>query len=529
MTVKLHFHGAAGGVTGSCFRLETGKASLLIDCGMFQGPKTVKELNYQRFPFDPKAVDAVLLTHAHIDHSGLLPKLMLHGFSGPIHSTPGARDLCAVMLPDSGGIQEHEVEQLNRRFQRRGRTPVKPIYTADDARRCMRLFSSVDYGEWLKVVPGVRARWWDAGHILGSASIELEVTGDEGSAPMRLLFSGDLGPGRSDFAADPEGPSGVDHLVMETTYGGTERPLLTSETRRSLLAEEVRMAHAAGGPLVIPAFAVERTQELICDLLTVMEGGAAPRGQIFLDSPLAVRATEVFLERGWAADGDNPFSRLRQSGLLHTTESVDESKALERVSGWHVIVAASGMCDAGRIRHHLKRLLWRPEATVMLVGYQSSGTLGRFLQQGQKHVRIQGEDVRVRASVRMLEAYSGHADGPALAAWAKARSPVAGRIFLIHGEPENRKALADRLVGLGFDKDRLKLPEIDDSYRLTGPACETAAAPKRLDPGAAVDLDWHNARARLLLDLDEALDEAADDRARAALLRRLQAVIPRGS
>lgn len=526
MSVKLHFHGAAGGVTGSCFRLETGHGDLLVDCGMFQGPKTVKELNYQRFPFAPKTVQAVLLTHAHIDHSGLLPKLMLNGFDGPIHATPGTRDLCAVMLPDSGGIQEHEVEQLNRRFQRRGRAPVRPIYTADDARRCMRLFSTVAYDEWLKVIPGVRARWWDAGHILGAASIEIEIE-QEGPAPMRLLFSGDIGPGRSDFLADPTAPSGVDHLIMESTYGKTERPPLSPSERRRLLAEEVQMAHAAGGPLVIPAFAVERTQELLADLLQVMEDGSAPKGPIFLDSPLAVKATEVFLEHGWDDSGENPFSALRGGGLLHTTETVDESRSLERVTGWHVIVAASGMCDAGRIRHHLKRLLWRPEATVMLVGYQASGTLGRFLQQGQRHVRIQGEDIRVRAGIRMLEAYSGHADGPALTAWAKDRLPVAGRTFLIHGEPESRKAMVRRLVEAGFASDSIETPEIDDSYRLAGSGCEAARAPKRLAPGASVDLDWHNARARLLLDLDEALEAAADDQARGVLLTRLQTALPR--
>lgn len=524
MTVKLHFHGAAGGVTGSCFRLETGAATLLVDCGMFQGPKTVKELNYQRFPFDPKEVDAVLLTHAHVDHSGLLPKLMLHGFKGSIHATAGTRDLCAVMLPDSGGIQEHEVEQLNRRFQRRGRPPVKPIYTADDARSCMRLFSTVSYDEWMGVAPGVRARWWGAGHILGSASIELEIAGDE-TAPMRLLFSGDIGPGRSDFVADPTGPTGVDHLIMESTYGKTERPALTPDQRRRLLSEEVATAHASGGPLVIPAFAVERTQELICDLLTVMTDGSAPAGPIFLDSPLAVRATEVFVDRGWTAKGENPFAKLRANGLLHTTETPDESKALERVSGWHVIVAASGMCDAGRIRHHLKRLLWRPEATVMLVGYQASGTLGRFLQQGQRHVRIQGEDVRVRATIRSLEAYSGHADGPALAGWAKARMPVAGRTFLVHGEPESREAMIRRLAAAGFDPAQITAPEIDDCYRLTGSVCEPAEAQRRLPAGAAVNPDWHNARAELLLELEEALDAAADDQARARMLARLKSAL----
>lgn len=256
-----------------------------------------------------------------------------------------------------------------------------------------------------------------------------------------------------------------------------------------------------------------------------MNDGAAPPGTIFLDSPLAVRATEVFLDRGWTARGGNPFSQLRKSGLLHTTETPDESKALERVTGWHVIVAASGMCDAGRIRHHLKRLLWRPEATVMLVGYQASGTLGRFLQQGQKHVRIQGEDVRVRAAIRSLDVYSGHADGPALTAWAKARAPVAGHIFLVHGEPESRKAMVRRLEDAEFDADRITTPEIDDSYRLIGPASEPAEEPRRLPPGAAADLDWHNARAELLLELDDALEAAADDRARARILARLQAAL----
>lgn len=524
MSLRIHFHGAAGGVTGSCFRLETDSASILVDCGLFQGPKTVKELNYQRFPFDPEQLDAVLLTHAHVDHSGQLPKLMLAGFKGPIHATARTRELCGVMLPDAGGIQEHEVEQLNRRFQRRGRAPVRPIYTAQDGHDCLKLFSDVRYGDWVQPAKGVRARWWDAGHILGSASIEIEIE-DAGAQPLRLLFSGDIGPGGSDFVGDPEGPSGLDHLVMESTYGKTERPPLGGEDRRRLLAEEVAAAHTAGGPLLIPAFAVERTQELIADLITVMRSGAAPAGPIFLDSPLAIRATEVFLKHGWTAAGQNPFADLRSSEL-HTTESADESRALERVTGWHVIIAASGMCDAGRIRHHLKRLLWRQEATVMLVGYQAVGTLGRFLQQGQKRVRIQGDEVRVRAAVRSLEAYSGHADGPALLKWAKARMPVSGRIFLVHGEPDSRRALKQRLVDAGVETSSIETPEIDDSFRLGPAVCEAAEAPRRLSAGAAAELDWHNARSRLLLELDEALESQSDDAARMKLLEQLQACIP---
>jgi metallo-beta-lactamase family protein len=272
---------------------------------------------------------------------------------------------------------------------------------------------------------------------------------------------------------------------------------------------------------------VERTQELIADLITVMRSGAAPAGPIFLDSPLAIRATEVFLEHGWMSNGQNPFSDLRSSEL-HATESADESKALERVSGWHVIIAASGMCDAGRIRHHLKRLLWRPEATVLLVGYQATGTLGRFLQQGQRRVRIQGEEVRVRAAVRSLDVYSGHAAGPALLAWAKARMPVSGRIFLVHGEPDNRRALEQRLVEAGVGADCIETPEIDDSFRLGAAVCEAAEGPRRLTAGAAAELDWHNARSRLLLELDEALEAAPDDQARMKLLQRLQAGIARG-
>lgn len=524
MSLRLHFHGAAGGVTGSCFRLQTDKASVLVDCGLFQGPKTIKELNYQRFPFDPKTVDAVLLTHAHVDHSGLLPKLMLAGFEGPIHATAGARDLCAVMLPDAGGIQEHEVEQLNRRFQRRGRAPVEPIYTAEDGRDCLRQFSKVRLGEWIEAAPGIRARWWEAGHILGSASIEVEVA--DGPAPTRLMFSGDLGPGGSDFAADPQGPDGVDHLILESTYGGVQRPTLTAAQRRGLLGEQVRLAHQAGGPLLIPAFAVERTQQLIVDLLELMENGEAPEGPIFLDSPLAIRASEVFFARGHNAEGINPFDAIRGSRLFHPTESADESRSIERLRGWHIIIAASGMCDAGRIRHHLKRLLWLKQATVLLVGFQAAGTLGRFLQEGQTRVRIQGEEIRVRARVQMLEAYSGHADGPALVRWAKARRPT-GRIFLVHGEPDNRRGLESRLVEAGFPETWIECPEIDQAFRLADGACEPSTETQpRAPAGAATRLDWHNARARLLLELDEALEAEPDDEARLTMLETLLRRLP---
>ena len=521
MPVRLYFHGAAGAVTGSCYRLETGRSTVLVDCGMFQGPKRLKELNYRPFPFKPAAVDAVLLTHAHVDHSGLLPKLMRAGFEGPIHATAGTRELCAVMLPDAGGIQEHEVEQLNRRFQRRGRKPVDPIYTARDADACMRLFSTVSFDEWVEVAPDIRARWWDAGHILGAASIELEVATGE-TNPLRLLFSGDIGQGGSDFTADPQGPAGVDHLILESTYGGRERPSISSQQRRELLAQEVRAAHDAGGPLLVPAFAVERTQQLITDLVELMQDGALPKTPIFLDSPLAIRATKVFYRRGSDGEGGNPFASMRSSGLLHTTESAEESRALEQVKGWHIIIAASGMCDAGRVRHHLKRLLWRKEATVLLTGFQAVGTLGRILQEGASRVSIQGEDIRVRARLRSLDIYSAHADGPHLLAWAQARQPVAGKIFLVHGEPDSRRSMADRLVAAGFDKAVIEQPEIDDGFVLSRASSQKAEGQSpRIPPGVASRLDWHNARAKLLLSLNQALEAAPDDAAREELIDSL--------
>ena len=280
MTITLSFHGAAGCVTGFCARLKSDTADVLIDCGLFQGPKTLKALNYDPFPFEASALDAVLLTHAHIDHSGQLPKLMRAGFSGPIYATAATRDLSAVLLPDAGHIQEDEVERLNRRNQERGRDTVEPIFTARDAERVLKQYRTVKYGEWADVAAGVRARYWNAGHILGSASIEVEV--HDAGDPVRLLFSGDLGPGGRDYAADPEGPAeGVHHLILESTYGDRERESLDPAGRRRALARELADAHAAGGPLLIPAFAVERTQELLADLVQIMESGEAPAGVIF--------------------------------------------------------------------------------------------------------------------------------------------------------------------------------------------------------------------------------------------------------
>ncbi len=331
----------------------------------------------------------VLLTHAHIDHSGLLPKLVREGFRGRILATHGTIDLCSFMLPDAGSIQESEVATLNRRNASRGRANVTPIYTQADAVASLAAFRAVEYETWVEAMPGVRARYWNAGHLLGSASIELEFAGEGASGkPLRVLASGDLGPDAKLLEPDPEAPAGLDYVLCESTYGDADRPPVTRELRRGHLAAEVRAARELGGALLIPAFAVERTQELIVDLIDLMQRGDIPAAPIFLDSPLAIRATEVFRQHAESPETGLDVERLLNSPNLHTTETVEASKAIARLTGFHIIIAASGMCDAGRIRHHLKRWLWHAKATVLLVGFQAQGTLGRFhrrRRQGRAH------------------------------------------------------------------------------------------------------------------------------------------------
>jgi metallo-beta-lactamase family protein len=509
--------------------VDTGRATLLIDCGMFQGSKTLKALNYGDFPFDAGDVDAVLLTHAHIDHSGLLPKLMKAGFEGPIYATAGTRDLCAVMLPDAGHIQESEVRQLNRRNQRRGRPEVEPIYTVRDARRVLDLFRKVTLSDAVEIVPGVTATYWEAGHILGGASIELNVDTDEG--PVKLLFSGDIGSGGRDYSADPDGPVGVDYLIVESTYGDRERTAVGGEERRAILAEELNDAHAAGGPLLIPAFAVERSQELLADILTLMEEGRTPKADLFLDSPLAIEATEVFQKRGWnRTTGVNPFEGLRHSGRLKFLREPQESDGLDRLAGWHIILAASGMCDAGRVRKHLKRLLWRRDATVLLSGYQAAGTLGRILQDGARRVSIQGEDIQVRARIRVLDVYSAHADAVGLQAWVDRRAPVAGNVFLTHGEPSALDGLKSRLMAHDVASERIIIPTMDQGFLLgKGGAGALSPASRRIAPDAAARADWHNARAQFLMTLNQSLEDAPNDNVRELLIAALADALAAGT
>lgn len=523
--VILRFCGAARTVTGSCFWLRMKTTSFLVDCGLFQGSKTLKELNYRPFPFDPRRIDFVLLTHAHIDHSGLLPRLTREGFGGPVYMTRGTRDLLTFMLPDSGHIQETEVENLNLRKQHWGRPGVEPIYTQVDAEQSLSQFEPVEYERWIEPHDGVRARYWNAGHILGSASIELEIaTEAKEQRFLRLLFSGDIGPEHKLFHADPEAPENFDYVIAESTYGGRQRTKATPEHRRMLLAEEVKQALRADGVLLIPVFAVERTQELVADLIRLQEGGGIPRVPIFLDSPLAIRVTRVFEAHAGELEDLGGRSTLLKNSAIIPTQTPEESKRINTISGGAIILAASGMCEAGRIRHHLRRWLWNERASVLLAGYQAQGTLGRLLADGATAVRIQGDEIQVKARVRRTDLYSGHADGGELLDWISERRPIKRAVCLTHGEEAEVENLTDGLVARGFARDRIIAPVLDDEIELLageiGP--RPRGAPRRLDPQVVGQPDWHNDFAKISLDLRAALEQAADDRSRNIILRRLR-------
>ncbi|WP_321335361.1 MBL fold metallo-hydrolase [Breoghania sp.] len=525
MPLTMRFCGAAGTVTGSCYWLRTQNSSFLIDCGMFQGNKTLQALNYEPFPFDAARIDFVLQTHAHIDHSGLLPKLYKEGFRGPIRATSGTADLLSYMLPDSAFIQEMETEQLNRRNSRRGKPQVEPAYTREDAAECLELFRCVEYERWVDVAPGIRFRMWNAGHILGSASIELEVADAGRAAPLRLLFSGDIGPDHKLFHPDPEASSNFDYVICESTYGGRPRERRNAEQRREILAREVRDALQAGGNLLIPSFAVERTQELLADLTLLQESGAINHAPIFLDSPLAIRATEVFEQHAHELEELSKQPHLIDNPNIRFTETVEESKAINRIRGGAIILAASGMCDAGRIRHHLLQHLWRPDSTVLLVGYQAPGTMGRMLSEGKAQVTIQGNPIRVRARIREIDVYSGHADHGELVEWIDERKPI-GCLLLTHGDPEASKALREAVIAKGMEVDKVLLPQIDDCYDFEAgrlvPSVNRKPVTRRVEPDAIIRPDWHNDAAQLLLDIRAQIDGAADERAKKVVIRHLR-------
>lgn len=443
--MKLQFLGAARTVTGSCFHLETAQSRVLVDCGLFQGSKEIRERNYESFLVPPRDINAVLITHAHIDHSGLIPKLVKNGYKGKIYATSPTIELMKVLLPDSGHIQEMEVERKNRKNRRAGRPLLEPIYTVNDAYKSLVNLQSVGYNEIIQVTPDIRARFVDAGHILGSAMIELWV--QENGQEIKLVFSGDIGNYAQPIVNDPSIIETTDYLIMESTYGNRLHEAPQDEIE--LLREAIQDTYKKGGNLIIPAFAVERTQDLLYHLSLLFEQGNIPQMPVYIDSPLATAATEIFQNHPEYYDqetsdlikrGGNPF----QFPGIRFTQTAAESMTLNNISK-AIIISASGMCDAGRIRHHLKYNLWRPESTVLFVGYQAEGTLGRLILDGAKEVRIFGDDIAVKADIRFIDGYSAHADQTGLISWVKKFSMPPGEVMLVHGEQESINTLAGLL------------------------------------------------------------------------------------
>lgn len=464
--MRMQFLGAAETTSGACYLLRSGDQQVLVDCGLFHGPEELKQRNYGDFPFEPSSIDAVILTHAHIDHSGLLPKLVKHGFEGPIYATAVTCDLCSIMLADSGHIQESEVERKNRKRTRRGQEPLAPIYTVDDAHTAMKQFKRMAYDEEMEILPSIRLRFRDAGHILGAAIVELWIT-EEGET-TKLVFSGDLGNLDQPIVRDPTYITEADIVVIESTYG--TRIHENRDDRLEHLAAVVNATMKRGGNLLIPAFALGRTQDLLYSLRVLQDQGAIDPLTIYIDSPLATKATEVFQEharvfdyetRAMIKEGRSPF----EAPHVHYTESVQESMRLNSVAGGLVIISASGMADAGRIKHHLKHNLWRKQATVLLVGYQAQGTLGRRLQDGASEVRIHGEMVKVAATIETISGFSAHADQGALLNWLR-RFRHIGRVFVTHGEKESCHGFAELI------KSELKVPtvvpKLDESFDFRG-------------------------------------------------------------
>ncbi|PRR75575.1 MBL fold metallo-hydrolase RNA specificity domain-containing protein [Neomoorella humiferrea] len=441
--INLHFYGAAGTVTGSCYLLDNGHYRILIDRGLFQGSKAIKERNYGPFPFNPATIDALVLTHAHIDHCGLIPKLYLGGFKGPVFATPATIELAAALLPDSGHIQEMEVERKNRKNSRAGLPLLTPIYTAAQAAECLQFFQSLDYQNEKEILPGFRLRFQDAGHILGSAIAELWVK--DGAEEIKITFSGDLGNPGQPIVKDPTPIESTDYLIMESTYGNRRHN--TQGDKIELLKEIINKTMKKGGNLVIPAFAVERTQDLLYYLNILLNQKAINVDNIYLDSPLAAAATDIFCRHQEYFDAET--KELSKDGAcplflpgLKISRTAEESMAINKIKGGAIIIAASGMCDAGRIKHHLKHNLWRPECTVLLVGYQAAGTLGRRLLEGEKRVRIHGEEIAVRADIISLDGFSAHADRDGLLKWLKSCGSPPKKVFVTHGEEEAARDFA---------------------------------------------------------------------------------------
>ena len=473
--MKITFLGATKTVTGSNFLVETANKKFLVDCGMYQGQAEQEWENSAPFAFDVNEIDFMLLTHAHIDHSGRIPKLYNEGFRNNVYATKATCDLCSIMLPDSGHIQEMENEWKNVKRKRKGLPPEEPIYTAEDAIKCMEIFKPVSYDKIIDIDENIHVRFNDAGHMLGSSIIE--VWANENGKMTKAVFTGDLGNNDIPLLSSPTMIESADYLIMESTYGG--RLHMRNDDKAELFLNIVAETLNNGGTVVIPSFAVGRTQEILYEI-NMLKGQKLDENfkskyetlmktNVYVDSPLATSATEVFEKNMDIFDeetqeimksGDNP---LDFPGLKFT-QSVDESKALNESDEPCVIISASGMCEVGRIKHHLKHNIWNPKSTILFVGYQAPGTLGRKIVDGAEKVKIFGEEFSVKARIEYIEGYSGHADQEWLLNFIYSFINKPKTIFLVHGEPEGQIVLKQKIQGT--TQIPVIIPEYGEQYEL---------------------------------------------------------------
>lgn len=464
----LTFHGAAQQVTGSMHLLEANGKLIALDCGLFQGRRAATREANRTHPRDPKEFHAVVLSHAHIDHTGRLPLMVRDGFTGVIHATPATRDLCAIMLPDSAHIQEEDARWLNKKRRLNSEPPIEPLYTNDDAIKTMKQIHTSPFQRWFKVASGVHARYFEAGHMLGSAGIEIEIT--ENGVKTTLVFTGDVGRCGSPILRDPAPLPPCDYLICESTYGGRTTDPVTDLKPR--LAEVVRRTINRHGRVIIPAFSVGRTQTIIYFLRQLFVTGELPQIPVYIDSPLAINATEVFKLHPECYDRDAREFMAESGGLLdgpeiHYTRTVEESKRVTRRRSPCVVIAASGMCEAGRILHHLRNGIASEKNTVLIVGFQAQHTLGRRIVEREPYVNIYGERHKLNAEVAVLNGFSSHADAVEL---KRHVDPVLGKcraIFLVHGELDQSTALANTLREKG--QHQVLIPAMGETVTLTTP------------------------------------------------------------
>ncbi len=457
--MDIRFLGAVKGVTGSCHCIEVNGKKALLHCGMFQ--RKDEELNLEEFEINPAEIDYLFLSHSHIDHSGRIPLLVKRGFKGIIYCSKPTYDLCEIMLIDSAHIQETEAEWKNRKAKRSGKRLIEPIYTQADAAASFKYFKTVLYEQIIDVDEHLQVKFSDAGHILGSSIIEMWFRDDKET--IKLVYSGDLGMDEKPLLKDPEIIESADYLIIESTYGNRIHENI--EQRTEELIDIILKTAERGGTVVIPSFAVGRTQEIIYELNKYYDDKCKLGGKenqlkkipVYIDSPLATKATEIFKRNSYSFDketredilsGDNPL----EFENLHFTQSAEESVALNFSFEPKIIISASGMCEAGRIKHHLKHNLWRKECSVVFVGYQAEGTLGRRILEGEKNVKILGEDIHINAEIYNVEGFSGHADKPALIKWLKGFKIKPKKVFIVHGEPEAKLEFANEITNtLGID------------------------------------------------------------------------------